>query len=149
MIFKVFKVVTLALTPKKRSKSLTCKRSHTKKYRKKFVTVMYLKILVHPYRPSFGRAGFCFFFFQNTVRLFPKRHNTEKEKKNCIKCAIAAYDYRIQSLRCTNNANEIREISPKKFWLLSWTPQRFRQIDAPVGHILPLYGIGVNSVSGS
>ena len=31
----------------------------------------------------------------------------------------------------TNSANKIREILPKKFWLLSWTPQRFREIDAP------------------
>ena len=92
---------------------------------------MYLKILFHPYRTTFGRAVFFFFFFQSTVRLFPKLHNTEKEKKNCIKCAIATYEHRKQSLRCTNNANKIREISPKKFWLLSWTPQRFRQIDAP------------------
>ena len=94
---------------------------------------MYLKILFHLYRPTFGRDGFFFFLFQNTVRLLTKRHNTEKEKKkNCIKCAIAMYEHRKQSLRCTNNANKISEISPKKFLVVKLDPpQRFRQIDAP------------------
>ena len=90
-----------------------------------FHTVVYLKIPFHPYQPTFGRDEFFFsFFFQNTARLFPKRLNTEK-KKNCIKCAIATYEHCKQSLRCTNNANKIREILPKKFWLLSWTPKDF------------------------
>ena len=89
-----------------------------------FHTVIYLKIPFHPHQPTFGRDEFFFsFFFQNTVRLFPKRLNTEK-KQNCIKCAIATYEHCKQSLRCTNNANKIREISPKKFWLLSWTPPK-------------------------
>ena len=48
-----------------------------------FHTVIYLKIPFHPYQPTFGRDEFFFsFFFQNTVRLFPKRLNTEK--KNLI-----------------------------------------------------------------
>ena len=29
-----------------------------------------------------------------------------------------------QNLRFTNNAHKIREISPKKFWLLNWTPTK-------------------------
>ena len=32
-----------------------------------------------------------------------------------------------QNLRFTNNANKSREISPKKFWLLSWTPKDFEK----------------------
>ena len=91
-----------------------------KKYRKNiFHTVIYLKIPFHLYQPTFGRDEFFSFFFQNSVRLFPKRLSTKK--KNCIKCAIAKYEHCKQSLRCTNNANKIREISSKKFWLLSWT----------------------------
>ena len=63
-------------------------------------------------------------------------NGSTSKKKNCIKCAIAKYEHCKQSLGCTNNANKIREISSKKFWLLSWTPQRFRQIHAPGFNVL-------------
>ena len=47
---------------------------------KQFHTVIYLKIPFHLHQPTFGRNDFFSFFFQNTVRLFPKRLKTEKKK---------------------------------------------------------------------
>ena len=68
--------------------------------------------------------SFFSFFFQNTVRLFPKRLNTKKN--NCIKCAIAKYEHCKQNLQCTNNANNIREISLKKVLVIKLdTPKDF------------------------
>ena len=91
---------------------------------KKYFTQLYIpRYPFIPTNPLLAAMSFVFsFFFQNIVRLFPTRLNTYK--KNCIKCAIATYEHCKQSLRCTNNANKIREISPKKFWLLSWTPPK-------------------------
>ena len=107
--FKLFKVVTLELTPKKFGVKEVAFKKHRKNISDGYI---YLKIPFHPYQPTFGRDEF-FFFFQHTVRLFPKRHNTEK-KLHQIVLSRRTYD-----LRCTNNANEIRAISPKKLWLFS------------------------------
>ena len=66
-----------------------------------FHTVIYLKISFHPYRPTLGRDEFFFsFFFQNTVRLFPKRLNTEKKKKTASNVL----------LRRTNIANKVYDV---------------------------------------
>ena len=75
---------------------------------------MYFKIPFHPYQPSFGAMSFFSFFFQSTVRLFPKRLNTEK------KTALNVL------LRRTNIANEVYDVQTmqtkfarfrqKKFW---------------------------------
>ena len=67
-----------------------------------FHTVIYPKILFHPYQPTFGRVEFFFsFFFQNTVRLFPNRLNTDKKKtaSNVL-------------LRRTNIANKVYDVQP-------------------------------------
>ena len=92
---------------------------------KMFHTVTYLKIPFYSHQSTFGRDE-DFFLFLNIVRSSPKRHTTEEKKavgkQNCIVCAIAKYKQCKQNLRCTNNANKIREISPKKVlvkWLLN------------------------------
>ena len=64
---------------------------------------------------------------------------SKKNKKNCIIRVVATYEQRKQNLRCTNNANKIRKILPKKLWLLNWTPQRFGEIDALAGEYLFLF----------
>ena len=64
-----------------------------------FHTVIYLKIPFHPHQPTFGRDEFFFsFFFQNTVRLFPKRLNTEKKTASNV------------LLRRTNIANKVYDV---------------------------------------
>ena len=64
-----------------------------------FHTVIYLKIPFHPHQSTFGRDEFFSFFFQNTVRLFPKLLNTEKKKtaSNVL-------------LRRTNIANKVYDV---------------------------------------
>ena len=65
-----------------------------------FHTVIYLKIPFHPYQPTFDRDEFFFFFFfENTVRLFPKRLNTEQKRtaSNVL-------------LRRTNIANKVYDV---------------------------------------
>ena len=72
-----------------------------KKYRKNlFHTVIYLKIPFYLYQPTFGRDEFFSFFFQNTVRLFPKRLNTKKKKKTASNVL----------LRSTNIANKVYDV---------------------------------------
>ena len=95
-----------------------------KKYRKNlFHTVIYLKIPFISTSPLL--AAMSFFPFSSKIPYaYFLNGSTPKKKKNCIKCAIATYEHCKQSLRCTNNANKIREISAKKFWLLSWTPPK-------------------------
>ena len=68
-------------------------------------------------------AAMSFFFpFSSKISYayFLNSSTPKKKQKKCIKCAIATYKHCKQSLRCTNNANKIREISPKRFWILSW-----------------------------
>ena len=85
-----------------------------------FHTIMFLKIHFHPHQPTFGLHEFLFFPFssknQNTVRSFLKRLNTEKKKRKKTASNVL--------LRRTNNAYEIRKISPKKFWFLQVGPPK-------------------------
>ena len=99
----------------------------------KYFTQLYISR--YPFIPTNPLLAVMSFFFPFSSKI-PYAYflnGSTPKKKTCIKCAIATYEHYKQSLRCTYNANKIREISPKKFWLLNWTPQRFRQIDAPVG----------------
>ena len=91
---------------------------------------MNLKIPFHPYQPTFGSDVFCFFFlflpkyrtlFHRTVFL---NGTTPKKKKKLHQMCYCDVRTSQQSLRYTNNANKICEISPKKFWLSSWTPPK-------------------------
>ena len=129
--FQSFQSRNIGINAQKTPQKFDVKEVAFKKYRKNlFHTVIYLKIPFYLYQPTFGCDEF-FFPFSSKI-LYACFLNGSTPKKNCIKCAIAKYEHCKQSLRCTNNANKIREISSKKFWLLSWTPKRFWQIDAPV-----------------
>ena len=117
-IFKVFIFVALELGPKK----FTTKEITFQKIPQKIFTRLYFsKYPFIPTNPLLAAMSFLNFFFQNTVRLISERHSTEKNPavSNVL-------------LRRTNNANKIRDISPKKFWLLSWTSQRLQEINTPV-----------------
>ena len=96
-------------------------RGRIKKIRQKiFHSIIYLWIPFHLHQPTLGRDEFYFSFSEIPYACFL---NGLTPKKNCIKCAIATYKRTMQTKSTiTNCANKIREILPKKFWLLSWTP---------------------------
>ena len=122
----IFKVVTLALTPKKTFQKFDVKEVAFKKIpQKNFSPLCISRYSFISTEPLLAALFFFSFSSKIPYAYFLNGTTPKKKKKNCIKfkCAIATYEHRKQSLRCTNNANKIREISPKKFWLLSWTPQ--------------------------
>ena len=85
-----------------------------------FHTIMFLKIHFHPYQPTFGLHEFLFFPFSSKTKI-PYAHFLnglilkKKKKKKTASNVL---------LRRTNNANEIRKISPKKFWFLQVGPPK-------------------------
>ena len=96
------------------------KKVALKKCRKKYFTQLYTSR--YPFIPTNPLLAAMSFFFPFSSKIpYAYFLNGSTSKKNCIKCAIATHEHCKQSLRCTNNENKIREISPKKFWLLSWT----------------------------
>ena len=130
--FSNFQSCDLELGGPKTATKFGVKAVALKKYGKKYFTRLYIsRYHFISTNPLLIAMSFFSFFFQNTVRLFYKRLNTKKKKTASNVLLRRTNKQCKQNLRFTNNANKIREISPKKFCLLSWTPQRFREIDAP------------------
>ena len=126
-IFKVFEVVTLEIGYKNRPKSLAWKRLHSKIPQKIFHLVISHKILFYLHQPTFGRDESFFPFSSKLLNVHFLNGITQKKKtnkKNWIKCAIATYKLCKQNLRCTNNANKIREISQKKVLVIKLDPPK-------------------------
>ena len=101
-----------------------------KKYRKNLVlTVIYLKIPFHLYQPTFGRDEFFFPFSSKIPYAYFLNGLTPKKKLHQM-CYCEVRTLQTKSTmykQCKQNSRDF----VKKFWLLSWTPQRLRQIDAP------------------
>ena len=90
-----------------------------KKYYKKYFARLYISSYIfYPHQSTFGRDK-DFFLFLPKYRTLTSFTIPSKHKKNSIKCGIVTYKQCKQELQCTNNANKIREILPKKLWWLN------------------------------
>ena len=87
-----------------------------------FHTITYLKIHFHSHQPTFGLHEFLFFPFSSKIPCAHFLNGLTPEKKNCIKCAIAMHK------QCKQNS---QDFAKKVLVIITWIPQRFREIDAP------------------
>ena len=82
--------------------------------------------------------SFFSFFFQNTVRLFPKRLNTEKKKKKLHEmCYCNVRTLQTKSTMYKQWKQNSRSFAKKVLVIKLDPPQKFRQIDAPDGEYAP------------
>ena len=119
--FKLFKVVTLELTPKKFGVKEVAFKKHRKNISDGYI---YLKIPFHPYQPTFG--GDEFFFSSNIPYAYFLNGTTPK--KNCIKLYYrdVRTTYVVQTMQ-----TKFARFRRKSSGYLVGPPQRFRQIDTP------------------